>query len=307
MQPRFAQSRARIHIAESLLIVAIGAGSVNADDSGFFSRLFRLGGAPPSQSQPARSQPTAPYNPTSGGSVSSGPAPISSGFAPQGPVTTPASGTTGPAARVSPRPRVSSAITTADPLVTRMSLGRSNDGSQFGMFLQVFADGTVIDSEGVHHLRASDLKPIVDTVLSGELFRGRGHCGGPSTDFVDCVQMIVYERRLGRLTANSFSYSGNPQGCEHAVRHLHTLLDNVQAKISGQPVAGATSVGAGTAPVPMGVIPGWAPEQSRPDRGASSPGLSPRSGRQPAPPVVSPAGALPSGAIIPLTPADQPH
>ena len=76
--------------------------------------------------------------------------------------------------------------------------GRSNDGSQFGMFLQVFADGTVVDSEGVHHLRAADLRSIVDSVQSGELYRVRGHCGAPSTDFIEYVHVVIYERRLGR-------------------------------------------------------------------------------------------------------------
>jgi hypothetical protein len=182
-----------------------------------------------------------------------------------------------------------------------MSLGRSNDGSQFGMFLQVFADGTVIDSEGVHHLRAADLKPIVDTVASGELFRSRGHCGAPSTDFVDYVHMIVYERRLGRLTASSFSYSGNPQGCEHAVRHLHTLLDNVQAKISGQPTTGGTSPGSSRAPLPVGTTPGFGQDQSRRDPGASLP----RSDRAPAAPSFNPGSLAPTGPVIPLTPVDQ--
>jgi hypothetical protein len=187
-----------------------------------------------------------------------------------------------------------------------MSLGRSNDGSQFGMFLQVFADGTVIDSEGVHHLRAADLKPIADTVASGELFRGHTHCGSTSTDFVDYVHMIVYERRLGRLTASSFSYSGNPQGCEHAVRHLHTLLDNVQARISGQPAAPTTGGGSG-APSPLGTIPGNGLAESRPDLGASIPSSSPPAGRQPAPPAANPAVPAATGPIIPLTPLDQSH
>jgi hypothetical protein len=215
-------------------------------------------------------------------------------------VSTAPAGPSGPAARVSPRPRVTSAITTADPLVTRISLGRSNDGSQFGMFLQVFADGTVIDSEGVHHLRAADLKPIVDTVASGELFRGRGHCGAPSTDFVDYVHMIVYERRLGRLTASSFSYSGNPQGCEHAVRHLHTLLDNVQARISGHPAAAGAGVGTSAGPLPLGPSNGFGVGRSPRDLGTSSPSL----GRQPAPPAVNSGGAGPAGSVIPLTPVD---
>ena len=90
-------------------------------------------------------------------------------------------------------------MTNADPLLTRLALGRSNDGSQFGMFLQIFTDGTVIDSEGVHHLRAADLKPIMDLVQSGDLTRTRGHCGAPATDFIEYVNVVVYERRLGRL------------------------------------------------------------------------------------------------------------
>ena len=57
---------------------------------------------------------------------------------------------------------MSPAVTTADPVLTKFALGRSNDGSQFGMFLQIFADGTVVDSEGVHRIRAADLRPIVD-------------------------------------------------------------------------------------------------------------------------------------------------
>ena len=48
--------------------------------------------------------------------------------------------------RITPRPRVSPAVTSADPLLTRMALGRSNDGTQFGMIFQIFTDGTVIDS-----------------------------------------------------------------------------------------------------------------------------------------------------------------
>ena len=47
---------------------------------------------------------------------------------------------------------------------------------------------------------------------------------------------IVYERSLGRLRANAFSYSGNPQGCDHAIRHLHGTLDDLQAKIVGSPM-----------------------------------------------------------------------
>jgi hypothetical protein len=127
---------------------------------------------------------------------------------------------------------VNSAVTSADPVLTRFALGRSNDGSSFGMFLQVFADGSVIDSEGVHHVRQADLKPIVDAVQSGEVYRLRGHCGAPSTDSIEYVHLVVYERRFGRLQAHSFSYSGNPQRCDHAIRHLHAAIENLQTKLS---------------------------------------------------------------------------
>jgi hypothetical protein len=153
---------------------------------------------------------------------------------------------------------VSTAVTNADPVLTRFALGRSNDGSNFGMFLQIFADGTVVDSEGVHHLRPADLKPIFEAVQSGEMYRVRGHCGAPSTDFIEYVHIIAYERRLGRLQAHSFSYSGNPQGCDHVIRHLHTALENLQTKLSRQPVAtGATSglSPIGSAPVPINTSP----------------------------------------------------
>ena len=153
---------------------------------------------------------------------------------------------------------MSPAVTTADPVLTRFALGRSNDGSQFGMFLQVFADGTVIDSEGVHHLRAADLRPIVETVQSGELYRVRGHCGAPSTDFIEYVHVVIYERRLGRLNAHSFSYSGNSQGCDQSIRHLHTILENLQAKLSRQPGTASPAVGVGSgtrAPSPVGPAP----------------------------------------------------
>ncbi len=131
----------------------------------------------------------------------------------------------------------------ADPLLTRMALGRSNDGSQFGMFLQIFADGTVIDSDGVHRLSSADLKPIVEAIQNGDLARVRGHCSTPSGDFVEHVHLVVFERRMGRLQAHSFSYSGNPQGCDHAVRHLHTVLEAVQAKLSRQTPSNANMSG----------------------------------------------------------------
>ena len=131
--------------------------------------------------------------------------------------------------------------------MTRVSLGRSDDGTQFGMFLQVFADGTVLDSEGTHHVDSQTLRPLIEAIQSSDLTRLKGHCGAPATDFIEQVHMVVYERSLGRLRATSFSYSGNPQGCDHAVRHLHATLEALQAKIS-RPGSTTTTSQPGTAP-----------------------------------------------------------
>jgi hypothetical protein len=143
---------------------------------------------------------------------------------------------------------VSRAITDADPIVSRITLGRSDEGNQFGMFLQVYADGTVIDSEGVHTLGRDAIRGIVETLQTGDLYRARGHCGGPPTDFIEQVQVIVYERSLGRLRAYALSLSGNSQGCEPAVRRLQSALDNLQTKLnrkapSGTPLAPAADPG----------------------------------------------------------------
>jgi hypothetical protein len=310
MRPQSSVRINRLATAQSVLVLAVCAGFARADDSGLFGRLFRMGGNGPSPSQSTPSQ-SSPYGP--GVAASAVPsstaanpglgaaAPAGGGFQQNLPLSTPA-GAGGPAQRVSPRPRVSRAVTSADPLVLRLALGRSNDGGQFAMFMQVFADGTVIDSEGVHHLRPADLRPIVETVQSGELFKTRGHCGQSSTDFVEYVHMVVYERRFGRLAANSFSFSGNTQGCDHAVRHLHTLLDNVQAKLSGQAAAASSATAGSTAPVPIGSTPGFSPETPR---GAASGGSSSYSTGQPAlPAATNPASPYPSGPVIPLTPSE---
>jgi hypothetical protein len=319
MHPRLLQTHGKLLSALSLAILATGVTPSWGDDTGFLGRLFRLGGgstdSSPSTGTGAPNQSgSLPYGRASGSTGSvvpptainpQAPAPMISNFdgLPQTPITTPPVAD-GPSQRLAPRPRVSPAVTSADPVLTRFALGRSNDGSQFGMFLQVFADGTVVDSEGVHRVRAADLKPIVETVQSGELYRIRGHCGASSTDFIEYVHVVIYERRLGRLNAHSFSYSGNPQGCDHAVRHLHTVLENLQAKISRQ--AGVTNagvgVGAATAPTP-GPSSMPAPDASSLIPAGPAPAFGTRPGGQPSAPAVSPG----SGAVIPLTPIDPSH
>lgn len=300
--------------ASGLLVLALGPHAVRGDDTSFFGRLFRLGGSSSSSSSSFPSSPGsmgrsgAASNGTSssrygdlgsGGSFippaapSRGPSPTPTGgpISAEGPSTPDLSSSSSAPMHVTPRSRVASAVTSADPLVTRMSLGRSNDGSQFGMFLQVFADGTVIDSEGVHHLGSAEIRPLYEAIQSGEITRLRGHCGTPSNDFTEYVHVIVFERRMGRLQAHSFSYGGNPQGCESGLRTLHAALENIQAKLSRQPAASSTPPGASAAPA-AAVAP-------QPISGGSAP-----LGNAAAPPLPDPgvAPGTPSSDVIPLTP-----
>jgi hypothetical protein len=245
-------------------------GNASPDEPGFLGRIFRFGSSSPSaprnpSRQPGRSSLPAPGESNSGAEFPTGAVPPSQfdGIT-DGPSTAPLPDSpAGALPRLIPRPRTSQAITTAEPILVRTALGRSTDGTTFGMFFQVFADGTVIDSEGVHRLRPAELKPLLDLIQSGELMRLRGHCGAPSTDYVDHVQIIVFERRLGRLQAASFSYSGNPQGCDHAIRHLHAALENLQARLS----IPATTAGSATSPAaapPTPTLPTQPPQRETP-------------------------------------------
>jgi hypothetical protein len=231
------------------LIPCQGAG--DQPGSSRLGRLFRFGSSsasnsnsssspasPPQATSPTDSVPTAP---------SSSPLPLPETSTPlvsPGPTVTP---------RIIAQPRVTQSITESDPIVTRITLNRSDDGRQFGMFLQVYADGTVIDSEGVHQVGQDALKPIVEVLQSGELSRPKSHCGAPATDYIESVQVIVYERSLGRLRANSFSYSGNPQGCDNAIRHLHAALEGLQAKLI-QPVTMPAGTVSGLLPPPVPTV-----------------------------------------------------
>jgi hypothetical protein len=225
-------------VAAGLIFYSLGSSNSFGDEPGRLGRLFRMGNSGSNSGSGTNPGPSA---------NSTAPAPSFHG---QPALSTPPStlpgGSSGP--RVTPRPRVNKPATEADPLVTRISLGRSDNGSQFGMLLQVFADGTVIDGEGVHHVGSDVLKPVADAVASGDLARLKGHCGGPAGDFVENVHVIVFERSLGRLRASSFSYSGNPQGCDHAVHHLQKVLDELQAKLS--PGVSSPAPTASNAPAP---------------------------------------------------------
>jgi hypothetical protein len=225
-------------VVPGLLIAIHGRQASFGEEPSRLGRLFRFGGAASNPAPPSSSAAPVPSTPAPSAPTDQ-PSPLLFSSTPAGGGST--------SARILPQPRVSRAATESDPILTRISLVRSSDGNQFGMVLQVYADGTVLDNEGVHHVSQGDLKPLVDVLQTGELYRLKGHCGAPATDFVEQVYLVVYERSLGRLKASSFSYSGNPQGCDHAVRHLHNALETLQAKLSrgAAPAAAMAGVGAG--------------------------------------------------------------
>lgn len=233
-------------IAAGLVFSAVCASpSLGGDEPGLLGRIFR-GGSDSNSNSNAASGSNAGSSRSSSLGRPSTPSPTTpvQEFQGRPALTTPVSSLPGgPAApRITPKPRTNKAMTDADPIATRVSIGRSTDGSQFAMFLQIFADGTVIDVQGVHKIGQDAIKPLIEAVGSGELNKLKGYCGGPAGDFIENVQVVVYERAMGRLRANSFSFSGNPQGCDHSVHNLQKILDDIQAKISpGSPVASTTA------------------------------------------------------------------
>ena len=320
-------------VVPGLLVLAFHPGSAQADDTSFFGRLFRLGGSSSSSTSsstssanstsagqsgsPESQEPSSAFGDIDNGGLFSppgsaasrmpkpNPTPAGGPTSSEGPSTPDLSGTQDGQPRLSPRPRVSSAVTTADPLLTRVALGRSNDGSQFGMLLQVFADGTVIDSEGVHRLSASELRPLVEATQNSELTHVRGHCGTPSNDFIEYVHIVIFERRMGRLQAHSFSYAGNAQGCDNGIRYLHTALESLQVKLSRQPAATAATGALGSPPVPDPVPAATSPRPAT--RSTSTSIARPVSGPAIAPtplpdPSASPGPGSSTGSVINLTP-----
>lgn len=136
------------------------------------------------------------------------------------------------ASRITARPKYVGPVTEADPVLTRVGIARADSGNSFALFLQVYADGTVIDTEGVHRLPLAQIKPILSVIRGHDFSRIRGHCGQPSADFIENVQMVVYDRAMGRLRAHAFSYAGDPKGCDPSVAHLHKAVDELIMKLS---------------------------------------------------------------------------
>jgi hypothetical protein len=253
-------------VGSCLLLIGLGASVGFGDEpqpqpGSRLARLFRIGSSNSSSASNASGH-THNHDVDSDTPVN-GPVVVSPTVAaPTTPASTPSLPSGGPAPRISPQPRVSRPPTEADPIVTRIALGRSDNGGQFGIFLQIFADGTVIDLEGVHHIGGDLMRPLVDSLRQGDIYRIKGHCGAPSTDFVEVAHVVVYERSYGKLRATSFSYSGNPQGCDASVRKLHAALDSIQTRLS-TPAAPSTAPAQPSGPAP-----------SRPAQGPGTPVLS---------------------------------
>lgn len=229
------------------------------DEPGLFERLFRGGGSPPvsrpSNDPPRTARPGGQVSPFGTPAPALLPPPTAAsqpGAPPSAPLTPvpfepsapPASA---PAQRIRPQPRTSTAVTDAAPILTRVALGRADDGRQFGMFLQVYADGTVLDGEGAHRVGGEVMRNLMHALHAPELGRLEGHCGAPPTDFIEQVYITVYQpARLGGVRVNSFSFSGNPQGCDPAVRNLHAAIEKLVEKLAGAPA----SEGHSTTPPP---------------------------------------------------------
>ncbi len=231
-------------LASCAVFVGFAAASSRADDPpparGPLARLFRFGATGDTAARPAsttRPTPNPSPSPANAPEVIY-PAPPSYSTPP----STPNHPTDGPAPRITAQPRVSRPATEADPILTRVAIGKSDNGGQFAMFLQVFADGTVIDGEGVHHLSPDAMKPLLEALRQGDLYRIKGHCGNPSTDYILQTHVVVYERALGKLRASSFSYSGNPHGCDASVHKLHAALEAIQLKLSPSTPVASTPV-----------------------------------------------------------------
>jgi hypothetical protein len=221
--------RERLGMALAAGVLVLGAAQVasRGDEPGRFGRLFRFGGRPAAASPAESVEPEAP---------------------PASPAAAPPIRESGTGPRLVPRPRVSRPVTEADPIVTRISVGHSDDGRQFGMVLQVFADGTVIDTEGFHRVGAEAMRPLVQALQSADLHRPRSHCGGPATDSAELVHVVVFDRSFGRLKANAFSYSGNTEGCDPALRQLQAALEALQARLSGPPPSASPAPSPAPAP-----------------------------------------------------------
>lgn len=166
-----------------------------------------------------------------------------------------------------------------DPLVSRFCIGRAADGQTFGMFLHVFADGTVMDSAGLHHSDPAQLDRLRDVLKDTPVDSLEGHCDGTAGDYLEVVYVILYQRAGGKIRARTLSYAGNTQGCDPALQKLQATLEGFQAHLSSP-----TMPGLGTALPDFGPAP--APTVGSP----TTPEVNPASTNPAPPPPIVPGG-----------------
>lgn len=327
----------RHHTCRWAIAIALGSACAaaptvaHADGPGLFGRLFKkkearnANPAPRQNGLPGMTRP-AP------GSAGADPDAHDHGSGPEGsslPFTNananpePAAPVPGPAdpaqARNDPRPAAPTAssrpITEADPLLTRVSLIRGDKGQRFGVFLQIYTDGTVLDSQGIHRLQRSEMAPIIQAIQACDVTRRPAHCGGQSSDYLEAVQFVIHDRSSGKLRAHAFSCSGDIRTCDQGLQRLQMVLDELMTKFSGGPSPDAGAVGPG--PVASGPI------VSTPAGGGPSLPIAPANGdpeqlqvpivpgadTAPPPPFAPPASdaagsgePAPAGGLPPLTP-----
>lgn len=285
--------------------------TAQAQDGSGISRFFRLGTGR-SESKPEHNHdhdhPTESDSPEvvarSTPNRSTSMKPESSGLAasPFNPaVTSPGFGEN-QSTRIAARSAYSGPVTEADPILTRVGIGRSDSGSKFALFIQIYADGTVIDSEGVHRLPVSQIKQILAIIRGHDFSKIRGHCGKPAADFIENVQVVVYDRSMGRLRAHAFSYAGNPEGCDQGVAHLHKAVEDLIVQIStGRSVESTASVTT-TSTAPVNPVPVTISNNNSGTSIAPSLGLQGVVGSaQPVPVAIQPT--INQGAVVPRLPA----
>lgn len=204
--------------------------------------------------------------------------------------------------RITARSSYSGPVTEADPILTRVGIGRSDSGSKFALFIQIYADGTVIDSEGVHRLPVSQIKQILAIIRGHDFSKVRGHCGKPAADFIENVQVVVYDRSMGRLRAHAFSYAGNPEGCDQGVAHLHKAVEDLIVQISTGRSAESTASVTTTSAAPVNPVPVTITNNSLSTPIAPSSGLQGVVGSaQPVPVAIQPPAN--QGNVVPRLPA----
>lgn len=192
------------------------AAAAVADEPGWLGRILRRNAAP--AASPRRVTPAMSRDRTSAGLLE----PPSIEERAEVP-TTPAR----PAASLVPPPA------NADPLVSRFAVGRATDGSTFGVFLHLYADGTVMDSSGLHHSDPGQLEILRGVLEDLPLDELDHHYPGAAAGDLEVIQMIVYQRSKGRIRAVSFSYSGDPGDAPPAIRRLHSALESFQMHLAG--------------------------------------------------------------------------